>query len=259
MAFIDPDIAAGIRSWRLWTTWAWIDTRQRYRRSVLGPFWITLSLGAWIVGLGVVFSILFGMKLEDFLPYVCAGMILWRLIFNMVNGGCEVFIGNEQIIKQINLPLSYYVFRLIAKQFIFFFHHIIIFVLIAAIFGVVPSSALMLAVPGLALLFVNGVWIALLLGMICARFRDVPQIVETVLQVTFFVTPVFWMPAQLGSKGVIAYMNPVYHFIEIVRQPLLGQPPTELNWIVVLVTTIVGAGVTAILFRRFSRRVAYWL
>ncbi|MCH7539362.1 MAG: hypothetical protein IH999_03010 [Proteobacteria bacterium] len=65
MAFIDPDIAAGIRSWRLWTAWAWIDTRQRYRRSVLGPFWITLSLGAWIVGLGVVFSILFGMKLEN--------------------------------------------------------------------------------------------------------------------------------------------------------------------------------------------------
>ncbi len=93
------------------------------------------------MGLGLVFSILFGMELANFLPYACAGVILWRLIFGMANEGCSVFIGNEQIIKQINLPPSYHVFRLIAKQFIFFFHHILIFVLVAAIFGVVPAPA----------------------------------------------------------------------------------------------------------------------
>jgi ABC-2 type transport system permease protein/lipopolysaccharide transport system permease protein len=255
----DADVAAGIRAWRLWTAWAWLDTLQRYRRSLIGPFWMTISMALTIGGMGLVFGTLFRQPLTDFFPYLTAGMITWQLISGMVNESCTVFTLQDRFIKQLNLPLSIYPQRNVAKQFILFAHHFAIFVLVAVIFRSKVTVYTLLAPVGLAVLFLNGVAVSLFIGTLATRFRDIGPIVTNLVQLAFFVTPVLWKPELLGHRRYIADLNPLYHFVEIVRRPLLGELPSGLTMAVVLAITVINTAVALWFFGRYRKRIAYWV
>ena len=256
---IDPDLLAGIGKWRIWVTLGAVDIKQRYRRSIIGPFWATISLGVTIAGIGFVFSTLFRIKLEFLMPYLCSGMILWTLITGIVADGCQVFAVNGGIIKSINLPISIHVFRLLVRQFILFFHNILIFFIVMVLFSVEVKWTTFLVIPGLILYFLNGVWISLILGLLSARFRDIPQIVQNFMQLAFFVTPIFWTPDILGSKRYIANGNIFLHYLDIVRLPLIGQTPIATSWYVVMVTTIIGFSIALPFFVKYRKRSVGWL
>jgi homopolymeric O-antigen transport system permease protein len=117
-----------------------------------------------------------------------------------------------------------------------------------------------LIVPGLALLMINGVWSSLILGMSCLRFRDIQQLTMSLVQVTMFVTPIFWPINQLQgtTRMIFVHLNPIYHFVQIVRAPLLGVAPDLENYVVVLLVTVLGWAFTIIMFNRFRKRIAYW-
>lgn len=259
LILFDEDVAAGVRAWRLWTRWAWIDMIQRYRRSVIGPFWATISMTLTIGGMGLVFATLFNQKISEFLPYLAAGMIVWQLIQVTLNESCYLFLLNERMIRQFNLPLTIYVQRHVSKQFIIFAHQIVAFVLVAAIFGSPVTWWTLLAPIGLAMIYVTGVFVSLLIATLCARFRDIPPIVANIVQLAFFVTPVMWKADLLRGKAFIAEFNPLFHFIEVVRQPLLGAPPTLLNYAVVTGSMVFLGAVSLAFFSRFRHRVAFWL
>jgi ABC-type polysaccharide/polyol phosphate export permease len=110
-----------------------------------------------------------------------------------------------------------------------------------------------------ALLAVNGLWLSILLGMVSARFRDVPPIIANFMQVGFFVTPVFWPIAALGAWTSIAELNPLFAAVDVVRAPLLGNAVGETSWLVLLGSTLFGCGLTFALFARFRTRIAYWI
>lgn len=258
-ALTDRDVLAGARAWRLWTTWAWLDMLQRYRRSMIGPFWTTLSMGLTVGGMGVVFGTLFNQKLSDFFPFLTAGMITWQLISTLITESCLIFIANERIIKQLNLPLSIYAQRNTMKQLIIFAHHFVIYIVIAFIFGIRINFATLIAPIGIAIIYVNGFLMALLVGTLCTRFRDIPPIVTNLVQLAFFVTPVMWKPELLGDRAYIAHFNPLTHFVEIVRRPLLGEMPDMISFIFVGVTTIVFGIVGLWFFGRYRHRIAYWV
>lgn len=256
---IDEDFLAGFRSWRIWSAWAAADIKQSYRRSVIGPFWQTITLAIMISGLSAVFSILWGMALHELMPYLCAGIILWTLLTGMVNEGCHVFIANAGAIKSINLPISVYVFRLVHRHFVIFGHNVIVFLLVMLIFRVPVTAATLMAVPGLLLFFANGVWVGMFLGLLSARFRDIPLIVQNVLQLAFFITPIFWKPEALGDKRFIANWNPFLHYIDIVRLPMMGQKPLLVSWEVALAVTAAGYALALWFFARYRRRGVGWL
>lgn len=259
LAIIDDDVLAGARAWRLWTTWAWIDMIQRYRRSVIGPFWATISMAMTIGGMGIVFATLFGQRMSDFLPYLAAGMITWQLIAMTLTESCMIFLLNDRMIRQFNLPLSIYAQRHVAKHFIVFGHHLIIFVLVAALFGTHVNFWTLMAPFGMALIFISGFSVSLLIGTLCARFRDIPPIVGNVVQLAFFVTPVMWKAELLGDKAFLAEFNPLLHFIEVVRRPMLGEPATLLNYTVVVAVTLGVSAIMLAFFSRFRHRIAFWL
>jgi lipopolysaccharide transport system permease protein len=125
---------------------------------------------------------------------------------------------------------------------------------------VAANAATLLVFPGLLLFCVNAVWVVLLLGLACVRYRDIQQLVTTLLQVSMFVTPVFWQPAQLGGDlQFVVQFNPLYHFIEIVRAPLLGRIAPAETWYVVAGMAVAGWAVVFFMFSRFRRRIPYWL
>ena len=171
------DLVQGARAHHLWYLLGWRDIRQRYRRSLLGPLWLTLSMGALVGALGFLYGMLLGVETAAYMPFLALGFIVWALISGVITDGCQVFINAESIIKQVGLPLSVHVYRLLWRNLLILFHNALVFVVVAAVFGVWPGWAGLLALPGLVLLCLNGLWVALLLGIVSARFRDVPPIV----------------------------------------------------------------------------------
>lgn len=252
------DLSEGLRRWELWGSLGWHDIRQRYRRSMLGPFWITLSMGIMVGAMGFVYAELFNQNIRDYLPFLALGIIIWGFISTPILEGCNVFIGSEGVIRQLRAPLSVHVLRMMWRNVIILGHNMVIYVVLLAVFGIWPGPTGLLALPGLLILCLTGVWTSLLAGLLSARFRDIPYITGSIIQIIFFVTPVLWGVDQLKNK-LIAELNPFYHLVESVRMPLLGHVPPLETWATGLGVTAVGWLVTLALFVRFRERIAYWI
>jgi len=255
------DIFTALKSYELAGVLGWQDIRQRYRRSSLGPFWLTISMGVLIGALGIVFGNLFNSPMKEFLPFLTIGLILWTLISTALNEGCTGFTAAEAMIKQISLPLFTHILRVLWRNLIIFIHNLIIYPLVLIVFWVSLPATASLAIVGLVLLMINLSWMALLLGVFCARFRDVPLIVANLLQVFFYLTPIIWMPQVLPKRAnmLLLTANPFFHMIEIVRAPLLGTLPSALNWQVGILMAMAGWVFTILFYGRFRSRIAYWL
>lgn len=238
---------------------AWLDIAQRYRRSMIGPMWLVLSTGIWIASMGLVFATLFKMNVAEIYPYIAAGMIVWVMLSQLLNDACITYLTSKHITDSISIPMSVPVYRIVWRNIIIFGHNIIIYVLVAIYFSVPVNWNTLLVIPGLALLILNGLWVALLLGMAGARFRDLQQIVANIVQIVFFVTPIFWPRSMLGHRPYLADVNVLYHFLEVVRAPLLGQAPAHLSWVVVGVATVLGWFAAFSIFSGNRGRIQFWL
>lgn len=252
------DIRDGLRMYELWLFLGWRDTKKHYSRSLLGPLWLTLSMGIMVGSLGFLYSTIFKMEISTYLPFLAVGFIMWGLIGNSITAACNIFSTAAPAIRQIKLPYSVYIFQFTWVQFVTFGHNFIIYVIVAVIFGIWPTLNTLLLIPALTLILLNSVFAAMILGPLCARFRDIPMIVASIIQVTFFLTPIIWSATQIRERAVFVGANPFYHFIEIARDPLLGGSGTLGNWLTCGGITV-GMGIAAFLFfARFRARIAYW-
>lgn len=244
-----------------WGTLAWTDTSLRYRRTVLGPWWVTLSTGVFIGSVGLVWGGIFGTEMSSYMPFFAVGYVLWSLVSASLLEGCNVFIQSIGLIKSTTTPLLVHVFRMLGRQFIVFAHNILIIALLWAIFRWPLGWQTLLAIPGLAVVVAALFGAVLMLGVLCTRFRDVQQIIGAVLQLLFLLTPIMWKPDLLAGKraAVLMDFNPLYFLIEIVRVPLLGHAPS----LTICMGALLSAGMSLLLglaiYGRFRHRIAYWL
>ena len=258
------DLAAGFQKGELWLHLGWQDIKQRYRRSVLGPFWITIATGATAVAMGLLYSKLFKLPLAEHLPYITLGLIVWNLINAAILEGADVFIANEGLIKQLPTPLSVHVYRLVWRQMILFAHNIVIYVIIAIIYPKPWTWTDLTFIPALALIVLNCMWVALCFGILATRYRDISPLLFSVVQLLFFMTPIIWNESTLKQNGAGAWakvveLNPLLHYLDIVRAPLLGADQQLRHWVVVLALTAVGWVLAAFAMRQYRARVAYWV
>lgn len=256
------DIAQGLLKWPIWLTLAYRDISIRYRRSILGPFWITLSMAITVYTMGFLYSHLFHVEMQRYYPLLCAGMLTWSLIVALVIESTEGFVVAADLIKQIKLPYTTHIHRIASRNIIIFFHNIVVIVPILAIFHdyAKVNYYTLLFIPGLFVIYLNGVIYGSILAMLGARYRDISQVIKSLVQVIFFVTPVMWEASILPEdKRIFVDLNPFYAFIQIIREPLLGRLPTSHNVIVVTIMTVVGAWVFFKMFTRYRARIVYWL
>ena len=253
------DILAGWRRRELWGTLGLHDVRQRYRRSTLGPFWITISMGVMVFALGLLYGQIFGQDLQDYLPFLAAGFVIWGLISTMILGGCQAFIAAEGMIRQLNAPVAIYAYREVWSALIAFGHNIWIFLVVAWWYDVSLTWYSLWVLPALLILLINGFWMALFLGLLSARFRDVPLIIGSVIQVLFFLTPVIWRPEMLPERALFLQANPFYHMVEILRAPMLGYAPAVENWVFVTLIALLGWVITLFFYSASRWRIAYWV
>ncbi|MCE7004861.1 ABC transporter permease [Kibdelosporangium philippinense] len=276
------DIRNGFRQRDLWGHLGWQDIKQRYRRSVIGPLWITLSMAVTATGLGLLYSQLLGAPIGTFLPYLTVGFIVWQFILGCVTEGTETFIANEGLIKHLPAPLSVYALRTVWRLTLMMAHNLLVYVIVLAIFfgdlttpGYIISTpgqpqpgldwSVLMAIPAFFVLAINGVWVALLFGVISTRYRDIPQVIGALINLAFFGTPIVWTPDLLSRFGggdwrvLIAELNPIYHFLQIMRAPLIGNTQSWHHWAVVGGITIIGWLLALVAMRNYRARVPYWV
>ena len=260
------DLAAGFRQSELWLLLGWQDIKQRYRRSLLGPLWITIATAVTAVAMGLLYSQLFGNEIDTFLPYVMLGFIFWGFISGSILEGAELFTTNEGLIKQIPAPLSVHVYRLTWRQLIIFAHNIPLYAVLLIIFPQPVNWTVVFVIPGIALLVLNAVWVSIVFGILSTRFRDIGQLLATAVQLVFFMTPIIWSATDLeknvgadSSRVKLVQINPMYHYLEITRGPLLGESVALYHWLIVIVCTIGGWAVALMVLRNYRARVAYWV
>jgi ABC-2 type transport system permease protein len=259
------DLGQGWRQRPLWGYLGWQDIKQRYRRSVLGPLWISITMAVVATAMGILYGALFGEDIRTFLPYVATGLLIWYFINGCILEGSEVFIANEGLIRFLPAPLSLHVYRLVWRQALFFLHNLVVWGILVAIFRPPLGWTLLLAIPAFALLIVNGAWISVVTGIIATRFRDIPPIIASLANLLFFVTPIVWQYDTLlknpavAERARIAELNPVLHYVEILREPLLGEPIVWHHWAVVGVITVAGCIAALVCLRNYRSRVAYWV
>jgi ABC-type polysaccharide/polyol phosphate export permease len=253
------DLADGFGKNWMWAALALQDIKLRYRGSVLGPFWLTISTLVMVIAMGVIYGRLFRVDTAAYLPYLALGLIVWQTFSSIITEGCETFLREQSVIQQVPIPFSIHAYRNVCRNFIVLAHNLVIVPIGLVVFAIPIDWRVLEIIPGFLLLAINGFWLSILLGLISARFRDVPPIVASFLQVLFFVTPIFWPVEMLGNWRAIATLNPLFAAIDVVRAPLLGVATAPSSWIVLSIMTVLGGGMTFALFARFRSRIAYWI
>lgn len=247
---------------RLTVLLGWQDVLQAYRRSVVGPFWLTFGMAAQIAIMGTVFGLIFKTELEDFLPFLTIGIIVWGFISSTMNEGCFSFIAGESVIKQLNIPLIVHPLRVLWRNLVIFGHNILILPLVFLIFLKQPDWIALLAIPGLIILLGNLGWIIVVLGLLSARYRDMPPIVNSLATVAFYLTPIMWYPKLIGNNElahILLGFNPFYHLVQIIRLPLLGEAPTMENWMISICMLLLGVLGSRLVFLKNRHKIAFWV
>ena len=254
------DLAESMRRWQLWWLLGYNDVRQRYRRSRVGQLWITISMGIFVIAIGPVYAILFNTELKEFLPYLTVNIVVWGFISSMINDACTAFIQSDGYIRQERIPKIGLLFRILVRNFLILAHNALLIPVVFVAFGKPVGLDLLLAIPGLVIVTVACLLMALFLATICSRFRDFPQIVSNVVQVAFFLTPIFWQRKQiLADYHFVVDYNPFASLLSVVSSPILGKVPTAFEYASCFVMALVVGIVAVPFFARYRARIVYWL
>jgi lipopolysaccharide transport system permease protein len=256
------DFTEGAKLYRLIWSLAFSDIKLRYRGSLIGPFWLTISTAIQIGAMSFLYADLLQTDVHTYIPFLTVSLILWGYLSSIINDGCTCFSAHDALIKGTRMPFVVHVVRSVIRNTIILMHNVIVIVVVFVLMDVHPSLYMLAAIPGFLLWLVDGVAISIFLGILCARFRDIPQIIAAIIQVAFFVTPIMWQVATLkghpGTENIIMY-NPFVYILGIVRNPILNEP-LDIAFIgKALIISAVVILVSLVSFARLRGRIAFWV
>lgn len=255
----ENELINALMAYDRWSFLAWQDIKTKYRRSKIGPFWITLSMAIFCVTLGCVYSQLFKTETSELLPFLSIGFVAWSFIAGCLGEMPNLFVENAPYIKDMRINLLIIHLRALARSLIILSHNLVIVLGVYIYFSIWPGWSGLLVVPGFFLVLLNLAAIGITLSVIGVRFRDISQITQNLLQVGFFITPIFWFPRLLPEGSWVVAMNPLAHFVDLMRSPLLGHSPQLVSWVGATATLFVSAIIAVLLYRAKSGRIAFWV
>lgn len=260
MALFLKDMVDGFKLHEVWLSFAWDETLSRYHRSALGVLWIILGYAVFVLGVSFFFGSFARMGVGPFTIYVALGYATFLFLIANVIDGCMVFSGSKSWIKSSTLPYSVYVYKSLFRA-LFPFAMQMTVAAAAIIYWQLPINlTAFLVIPALVLFVLNGIAIQYLVGLLAARFRDISHLVNTVSRILIFTTPILWVREERGGViRLVADLNPLTHYIEIFRAPLMGAPTRPLSWCIVLALTVLVWLMAAVAAARMRQRLPFWV
>lgn len=253
------DFAAPFRQWRTWFLMANQDVRLRYKRSVIGPFWISLTLVATILGIGLLYSLIFRQEFVSFLTFFACGILAWNFLSTLLSEGVGAVVEADHHLRSVPIRMTVLSSRTVYRNLLIFGHNALVVLVMLVLFGHQFSLTAFLAIPGIFAYVLLGFFWTVTMAPLATRFRDIPQVVTSILQMMFFLTPIFWRPEFISERPVITEANPFYHLLEIIRAPLLGDLPTATNWAVTLAIVAFLGALAAATNGYTRKRIFLWL
>lgn len=238
---------------------AWADTKARYKKSVIGPFWPTLTNVFGILGLGLVWGNLLNQDMNIFIPQLTAGLIVWQLIAGVLIDGPQTFVRHAGMLRNVAMPSWFFSVRALSRHLINLLHNVVIWVGVMLYYQVPVTEDTWLVLPGLLLVALNLYWLQHGLGLVGARFRDVELLINSLVPMLFFISPVIYRADSLPAALDVVWLNPFGYMIEVIRTPLLGAATSMQTWYVLLGMLIVGGGLTWLHQRMHGKNLAFWV
>ena len=252
------ELIKGLKLIHIWKNLAWSDILQRYKRTVIGPLWGVITTGIIIVFVGPVYSKLFGQKLEEYFPYIALSYILWNFLSTLIQEMSNSLIASSEYIKHVSWPFPVYFYRCILRNLIVLSHNLIIAVPIVLYYSLISIKSVSFFFIGLGLVLFLSIGCGMILGVFCLRHRDIPQLITNFLNMLFFITPVFWSVSMLGEHTWMASINPMFHILEILRQPLLGKSASSLSYTTVLIMGFILFFAGLAIYSMNRKKIAFW-
>jgi ABC-type polysaccharide/polyol phosphate export permease len=254
-----PDLRASIRMLPVALIFAWGDTKARYRRSVLGPFWIVLGTAIGVAGLGYVWSAVLKVDRASFVPSITIGLVVWQFIGGVIGDAPTVLVRSSQTIRNIRTPYLFFCFQSILRQLVNLAHNAIVVIVVLAVYQHDWNWRYLLVVPGLILVIVNLAWMAIIGAILGARFRDLDPLVAATMPLLFFISPVIFRQDQLPAGDWILNGNLLAHFIRAIRDPLQGLSPEWYVYAVLVAALVVGWSMALRLLNARYSQIAFWV
>jgi ABC-2 type transport system permease protein/lipopolysaccharide transport system permease protein len=246
--------------WRIWNIATIYKIVLSYRRTYLGTAWLMVGITMIVLAKAFLFSGILNIPNERIIPNLAIGMLVWRLLAGIINGARNAISSNKANFEQGYLPLFTPVLSTIVHHSFMFIHALLPMLIISFYFTIPNLINIWLVLPGIILIFFASIPIGFIVSVFCARYRDLVNLIHAIMGITFFLTPVIWVPEMaVGFREWVLLLNPFYHFMELVRDPLVNQPIEVLNWIVAFGIGIVAWGISYLLYNCYGRRVLIWL
>jgi ABC-type polysaccharide/polyol phosphate export permease len=245
---------------RFWTHLAWMEIVQSYRRTLLGPLWITINLIIFTTATTLIYGALFSAPTRQYAAFVVCGMIIWFWIAALLTEVGQTFSTYGHFLKGTMIDKSLLIWTTAFKQVIILAHHMLVYIGLIFLGIITPTIYTLFAIPAFLVFFIISIPIIALASILFARYRDLPRLVSSTIVVLMMVTPIFWQPGMLkGKRAFLVDINPIYYLIEFVRRPLLGLAPDPLSVVVVLGMTLALWTAGAFLYKRYERYVIFWI
>lgn len=253
------DITHSVRTRDLWLYLGRQDIKMKYRRSVLGPWWYTLSTGILVLTLGLLWSQVFNQPTGYYMSYFAAGIVTWTFISGFITESATSITQFEGFIKQQHTHFFQFVLRIYIRHLLILAHNFLVVAIVFLFAGPGFTFEALAAIPGLVILSLLMLMIGAPVAIFCTRFRDMPQIINNLLQVIFYLTPIIWEAKQIGRFQFVSDWNPFHAMVSIIRKPLLGELPAAWDFLMIFILIAICTLATAGLLGKYRRRIAYWL
>ena len=243
----------------IWSSLANADIRSKYRLSTFGSLWITLTTGALALAIGLFYGQFFGQDMHSYLPYFTASIITWTFIASVLGEASVALVGAGNLIKSSQMPIVFHILRMLHRNLIIVLHNAIVLIAIWPFVRWSLHPSAVLSVAGLVLLYLFLVGTSAIIAIICVRYRDVPPLIQVLIQFLFFLTPIIWYPEQLKFGTELLKLNPMTYMLMIVRDPILGRPVEIQTWTIAIGLSAASLIAGTLMYVRFRRRIAYWV
>ena len=252
------DIGAALKLSRVWIALASEDLTDSHRRTMLGP---VLPLLNYLLFAGTIILILgHGKQSLNYTAYVASGVLVWLFVSETLSMSSTLFIREQGLIKGTVLPISIYVLRQTALIAIRSAYALVGAVMLVAFSGIEVTPALASTVPAFVLLLVTAPAVAVVFGVAGVFFRDLQFVIANATRLLMFITPIFWTHGGGGGlRGLLYHWNPLTHYIEIVRAPVVTGTAPLLSWAVAGSCSLLLCIAALLLLGKFNRQIVFLL